>query len=313
MFNARVTSSDLLRLKLPVPSTEVLEEIHSLEGNTLTSSIERATAGDPQSKTYLQGIFFSVLPVVNERLATAKFAPASIPLLVAIGRSEGPIFAKALKRWVENGCPENDDARYLRMSYDKAANTNLNCSVTSEAAPAANDSASTSIDLGDPLTAIDEQQYQHSAKNYVNRHVYGGKVAVCFSADQTRTEEHTIRIEAALTSGGRSYNWDNKIAIQVSTRELPSVLATLLQIQNRFEGKGHGAQNEKWFVLENQPGKVFLSLNAKGEASRSLPIGPGDCYQVITLVMEQMLKNAPFLTAETLLSLIKRTGLMANP
>lgn len=139
MFNARVTSSDLLRLKLPVPSTEVLEEIHSLEGNTLTSSIERATAGDPQSKTYLQGIFFSVLPVVNERLATAQFAPASIPLLVAIGRSEGPIFAKALKRWVENGCPENDDARYLRMSYDKAVHTNPNCSVTSDAAPAANE------------------------------------------------------------------------------------------------------------------------------------------------------------------------------
>lgn len=313
MFNARVTSSDLLRLKLPVPSTEVLEEIHSLEGNTLTSSIERATAGDPQSKTYLQGIFFSVLPVVNERLATAKFAPASIPLLVAIGRSEGPIFAKVLKRWVGSGCPEDDDARYLRMSYDKAMHNNLNCPVGSEAAPAANDSANASTDLCDPLTTIDEPQNLQPAKNYVNRHVYGGKVAVCFSADQTRNEEHTIRIEAAVSSGGRSYNWDDKIAIQVSTRELPSVLATLLQIQNKFEGKGHGAQNEKWFVLENQPGKVFLSLNAKGAASRSLPITPGDCYQVITLVMEQMLKNAPFLTAETLLSLIKRTGLMAKP
>ena len=95
-------------------------------------------------------------------------------------------------------------------------------------------------------------------------------------------------------------------------RKLPSVLATLLQIQSKFEGKGHGAQNEKWFVLENQPGKVFLSVNAKGVASRSLPIGPGDCYQVSTLVIEQMLKNSPFLTADTLLSLIKRTGLMAS-
>ncbi|WP_046481565.1 hypothetical protein [Pseudomonas veronii] len=313
MFNTRVTSSELLRLKIPVPSTEVLEEIHSLEGNTLTSSIDRATAGDAQSKAYLQGIFFSVLPVVNERLAKAKLAPASIPLLVAIGRTEGPIFAKVLKRWVDSGCPENDDAGYLRMTYDKAMHTDLNRPAASEAAPAANDSANASIAVSEPLSEIDDTQKQQTAKNYVNRHVYGGKVAVCFSADQTRNEEHTIRIEASVSSGDRCYNWDDKIAIQLSTRELPSVLATLLQIQNKFEGKGHGAQNEKWFVLENQPGKVFLSVNAKGVTSRSLPIGPGDCYQLSTLVMEQMLKNAPFLTADTLLSLIKRTGLMATP
>lgn len=313
MFNPSVTSSELLRLKIPVPSTEVLEEIHSLEGNTLTSSIERATAGDAQSKAYLQGIFFSVLPVVNERLATAKLAPASISLLVVIGKTEGPIFAKVLKRWVDSGCPENDDASYLRMTYDKAMHTNLNRPATSEPVPAANDSANASIDVSDPLGGIDETEKHQTAKNYVNRHVYGGKVAVCFSADQTRNEEHTIRIEASVSSGDRSYNWDDKIAIQLSTRELPSVLATLLQIQNKFEGKGHGAQNEKWFVLENQPGKVFLSVNAKGVTSRSLPIGPGDCYQLSTLVMEQMLKNAPFLTADTLLSLIKRTGLMATP
>ena len=312
MFNARVTSSDLLRLKIPVPSAEVLEEIHSLEGSTLTSSIERATAGDAQSKTYLLGIFFSVLPVVNERLATANLAPASLPLLVAIGRSEGPIFAKALKRWVDNGCPENDDAGYLRRAYDKAMLTNVNRPTTSEAAPAANDCANASLDVCEPHRGLDDPQRQQTGKSYVNRHVYGGKVAVCFSADQTRNEEHTIRIEAAVSSGDRSYNWDDKIAIQLSTRELPSVLATLLQIQSKFEGKGHGAQNEKWFVLENQPGKLFLSVNAKGVASRSLPIGPGDCYQVSTLVIEQMLKNAPFLTADTLLSLNKRTGLMAS-
>lgn len=126
MFNARVTASDLLRLKLPVPSIEVLEEIHSLEGNTLTSSIERATAGDAQSIGYLQGIFFTVLPVVSDRLATAKLAPPSIPLLVTIGRTEGPVFAKALKRWVENGCPENDEGGYLRRTYAKALHSDFN-------------------------------------------------------------------------------------------------------------------------------------------------------------------------------------------
>lgn len=312
MFNARVTTSDLLRLKIPAPPIEVLEEIHSLEGSTLTSSIERATAGDTQSIAYLQGIFFSVLPVVTDRLAIAKLAPPSIPLLVAIGRAEGPVFAKALKRWVESGCPENDDGVYLRRTYAKAFDIDFNRPAGRDVAEAANDVSNGSVDVVVAVGQPDERLKQQSGKNYVNRHVYGGKVAVCFSADHTRNDEHTIRIEASLASGSGTYNWDDKIAIQLSTRELPSVLATLLQIQSKFEGKGHGAQNEKWFSLENQPGKVFLSVNAKGQTSRSLPILPGDCYAVITLLMEQMLKNAPFLTAESLLSLIKRTGLMAS-
>lgn len=312
MFNARVTTSALLRLKIPAPSIEVLEEIHSLEGINLTSSIERATAGDAQSIAYLQGIFFSVLPAVTDRLATAKLDPPSIPLLVAIGRVEGPVFAKVLKRWVESGCPEDDDGGYLRKTYAKALLSNFNSPMANNTVQAANDVTSGSDDADETACQPEEPPRQQTGKQYVNRHVYGGKVAVCFSADQTRTEEHTIRIEAAVAAGNRTFNWDDKIAIQLSTRELPSVLATLLQIQSKFEGKGHGAQNEKWFVLENQPGKVYLSVNAKGVASRSLPIGPGDCYAIITLVMEQMLKNAPFLTSETLLALIKRTGLMAS-
>lgn len=312
MFNARVTTSALLGLQIPAPAIEVLEEIHSLEGSTLTSSIQRATTGDAKSIEYLKGIFFTVLPIVPTRLATAQLTPPTIPLLVSIGRTEGPVFAKALKRWVDSGCPDNDDGRYLRRTYAKALVTTFNDQGASEPVEAANDVTNNAIGADEPLGQIDEPLKQQTGKNYVNRHVYGGKVAICFSADQTRNEEHTIRIEAALASGTRTYNWEDKIAIQLSTRELPCVLATLLQIQDTFEGKGHGALNEKWFKLENQPGKVYLSVNAKGLASRSLPIGPGDCYAIVTLVMEQMLKNSPFLTAETLLGLIKRTGLMAS-
>jgi hypothetical protein len=229
-----------------------------------------------------------------------------------IGRAEGPVFAKALKRWVESGCPENDEGGYLRRTYANALLTIFTSPTARETVQAANDVNNGSGDMDGAVGLPDEPPRQHAGKNYVNRHVYGGKVAVCFSADQTRTEEHTVRIEAALVSGTRTYNWEDKIAIQLSTRELPSVLATLLQIQDKFEGKGHGVQNEKWFSLENQLGKVYLTVNAKGLASRSLPIGPGDCYAIITLVMEQLLKNSPFLTSESLLGLIKRTGLMAS-
>lgn len=309
-FNARVAISDLMGLRLPAPEMGILEEIYRVEGQALTTSIERAKSGDMPAIEYLKGILFTVLPAVPGRLEAAQLSPPTIQLLVIIGKSAGPNFAKLLKQWVDEGCPDNKVGTYIRMTYAQAL---LNVAESDKQALLPDSAKDVSIEHGRrPVDANCDPQEAPTKKTYVNRHVYGGKVAVCFSADVNRLEEHTVRIEAAVATAARTYNWEQKIAIQLSTRELPSVLATLMQLQERFEGKGHGSQNEKWFSMANQPGKVYLTVNAKGQESRSLPIGPGDCYGIITLIMEQMLKNAPFLTPESLLTLIERTGRMAE-
>lgn len=147
---------------------------------------------------------------------------------------------------------------------------------------------------------------QSGDQTYLSQHIYGGKAAACFSADITRGKVHTVRLEAAESSAARQYDWQRKIAIQLSQRELPLVLAVFMQWLPKFEGKGHGENNSKWFTLENQGNKLYLSVNAKGQSPRGIPIMPGDGYAVTTLLIRQMLKNDPFLTPEIVLSLVRK-------
>ena len=150
------------------------------------------------------------------------------------------------------------------------------------------------------------------AEEYLSVHVYGGRAAACFSADVSRSKVNTVRIEAAESAGTRQYNWKGKVAIQLSTRELPLVLATFMHWIPKFEGKGHGANNEKWFTLERQGNKMFLSVNSKGNAPRGVPIPAGDGYSITTLLIRQMLKNDPFLTVEALFHLVRKQAELAT-
>ncbi|RYE71378.1 MAG: hypothetical protein EOO81_06070 [Oxalobacteraceae bacterium] len=143
-------------------------------------------------------------------------------------------------------------------------------------------------------------------ERYKSFHVYGGKFAACFSEDTTQRGIHTIRVEATEASGQRAYNWKNKVAIQLSQRELPLMLATLMLWTSKFEAKGHGQNNEKWMTLEAQPGKLYLSVQSKGTGSRGVAIAPGDAYPITTMIVKQMLANDPFLTADLVFKLAKK-------
>lgn len=307
-FDAPSASAKLKSLEIPVPDIDVLEQVNIAEGNNLYAVIEQALGKDTAALAYLKGVFYTIMPACFARIQQANLPAPTLSVLVSIGKSEGPKFAKHLKHWAEAGYPDSDQGKYLCTTYRNAHAQGV---PEGEVAEVIIESAE--IDAASrectPTSGLAEAE---EVKTYTNRHVYGGKVAVCFQSDKTKTGDHTIRIEAAEATTIRSFNWADKIAIQLSTRELPGVLATFLQLQGKFDGKGHGAQNDKWFTLENQPGKLFISVNTKGKTARSIPIGPGDCFGVVTLLMEQMLKNTPFLTADNLLSLIQRTAKMSQ-
>ena len=141
---------------------------------------------------------------------------------------------------------------------------------------------------------------------YKSFHVYGGRFAACFSEDTTQRGIHTIRVEATEASGQRTYNWKNKVAIQLSQRELPLMLATLMLWTSKFEAKGHGQNNEKWMSLEAQPGKLYLSVQSKGTGARGVAIMAGDAYPITTMIVKQMLANDPFLTADLVFKLARK-------
>ncbi|MCZ9640379.1 hypothetical protein [Pseudomonas putida] len=306
-FDAQSASAKLSSLRIPIPSSDVLDEVYQSEGDALSDAIERAQAGDHTALHYLKGIFFTILPGCVERIRVANLPQPSLPVLINIGKVEGPKFSQQLKQWSDSGCADSDIGRYLCDTY-RSLHQQFSCPEEQEVLIEAAEIQSSEEPATSELSSESADK-----KTFVTRHVYGAKVALCFQSDTTRSGEHTIRIEAAEATASRTFNWAEKISIQLSGRELPGVLATFMQMQTKFDGKGHGAQNEKWFTIENQPGKVFISVNTKGRAPRSVPIGPGDCFGVVTLLIEQMLKNAPYLSADTLLNLVQRTAQMAEP
>lgn len=139
-------------------------------------------------------------------------------------------------------------------------------------------------------------------------HVYGGKAALCFEADLTRNEVHTIALDAATATGPKQYNWGKKVRLQLTRSELPIVTAVLLGVMKRCEFKNHGQDNSKGFSMERQDGgKVFIKVFAKEEGVKAVPVEAPDVFFVTSLFLRQLQANTPWMDAAGVVALIRAT------
>ncbi len=143
-------------------------------------------------------------------------------------------------------------------------------------------------------------------QEHISKHVYGGKAVVCFGVDMTRADKHTLALDAAETKGGRAYNWQDKIRIQMTTAELPFVLAVFMGWNPKIEFKSHGEKNDRGFAIEDQSKHFFVSVFASGKSARAVPVPKGDAYEITTLILRQMRKNAPWMSTTEIIALAKR-------
>lgn len=145
----------------------------------------------------------------------------------------------------------------------------------------------------------------------ISHHVYGGKAALCFETDMTRGGEDgknsifTISLDGAPSIGTRKYDWKNKTRIQMTRAELPIVTAVLLGFLPRCEFKNHGPQSDKGFSIEDQGDKLFIKIFAKETPVKAVPVTPEDAFEVAKLFMRQLRKNAPWLSGQDVMNLIK--------
>ena len=152
----------------------------------------------------------------------------------------------------------------------------------------------------------EENEGADEGRVYLKKHVYGGKAALCFEADETRRGIHTMCLDAADATGPKQYNWGNKVRVQLTRDELLVATAVLFGFLPRCEYKNHGEDNSKGFSIEDQGDKLFVKVFAKGHAIKAVPVTPEDAFYVAQIFLGQMKKNAPWLTAgEILMSLQK--------
>jgi len=142
----------------------------------------------------------------------------------------------------------------------------------------------------------------------VSYHVYGGKAALCFNCDETKGKTPTISLDAASSTGPKSYDWKNKIRIQLTKQELPVVAAVLLGAQQRCEFKNHGKDNDKGFSMVRQEGgKLFVSVFAKGAPVKAVPIFQPDLLWVSALFISQLQKGCEGVDTSGVITLVRIT------
>lgn len=134
--------------------------------------------------------------------------------------------------------------------------------------------------------------------------VFGGKAALTIEADDTRRGEDTIRLEGAKAIRPKQYNWGEKIAIQMTTAELPIVAQVFLGLRESCEFKNHGEASDKGFSVARQEKGLFVRVfSSKGVCA--VPVGAPDAYYFGSLVLAQLKKNSFGLEGAELLAMIR--------
>ena len=161
---------------------------------------------------------------------------------------------------------------------------------------------------GQPTTSRASQASGEAPdRRFTSVHLYAGKAALCFSPDETRKDTSpTVRVEAAKVSGPRQYDWGSKVSFQMTVSELPLVFGVLYGLIPKVDLTGHGVENEKSMSIEEQGGKFFFSMRVRGGTIYPVPVPAKDAYPIMTMLLEQMQKNAPGLPTAQIIQLAKR-------
>lgn len=123
--------------------------------------------------------------------------------------------------------------------------------------------------------------------------VYGAKSALTLEVDNRKNGAPTLRLEAAkiLDAAAKTYDWKNKIVIQLTTSELQKITALLLGLIKQAKFSNHGPKNDKWFEFAHQEDPKYAGTIkvAVGEANEMciLSITHEDIGDVTALFLRQ--------------------------
>lgn len=117
---------------------------------------------------------------------------------------------------------------------------------------------------------------------------------------------HTVSLDVAQ-GHVPNYDWNNKLQLWLMPSELPLFLGVLLGWVPATEGRHHGPTKDKGFELIHQGGNVFFKITQAQKGVRAIPIAGADLLTLSSLVTYQLLQNTPWMTSDTLLTLLKNT------
>lgn len=302
----------LKSIHMSVPSKEVLMQVsqHAPRFKRAITSVINNDVTHEMDRAYVTAILGSLSKEVADTLFEIGIQVPTPQTLIAIAINEGTAFYKNV-RIAKTGGHDGAIAReYLLRTISVTSNGTPEIGNNMEYS--ANQPTSTKVlTKGQCEPQRHEEAHTEVLRDFSSTAVYGGSAAICFAASRARNEgAFTINIDGALCKEGkqRDFDWKNKITIQLTVPELTALLAVLMGWMPSLPSnvaKGHGAANDKWFTIEQQSDKFFMSIHKKGEAPRGVPIHAVELLPIISLITRQLQKNSEHLSIEQILRVAK--------
>lgn len=314
----------IVKLGFSAPSKEDLLAIRNVCGtDTLANALASVLNDDSnteKSKKLLSGVLGACAQSTRQRLNAMGLPCPTTVVLAKIGKEEGMQFTQMVRE-ASIGTPKSEGPRnyvaltLARYQEDFDMMPLIPSSMEAESpAQAETPARPTPVRQPDSTTSGTAEDATADEDGFKSAHVYAASAALCFNATQSRQGRPTISLDAAeaIPNQTRKYNWQDKITVQLSAQEMPLVYAVMMGYMDKFKGAGHGSANEKWFTIDKQQGKLFVSVNRKGTSPRGVPVTAGDLYPVTCLFMRQLQADAPHLTPALINAMAQRAASLFN-
>ena len=145
---------------------------------------------------------------------------------------------------------------------------------------------------------VEHSEQQAKARCYAGRAALTAEATVIQHDGQPPVP--TLNLDVAPRQG-ESIQWNSKITLQLGEVELPLFAAVCLG----YLPKAHFKRPTKGIVIERQPNKLFISATQGQGTAYALPIPIAQTYQLGTLALAQLKKQAIVDDAELLLAALR--------
>lgn len=170
--------------------------------------------------------------------------------------------------------------------------------------------------LGAAAVVADSSPAPVAEPPYYSFKIFSSAAALCIAEATTRTErKHTINIEGAvvLAGGGarKTFDWPNKIVVQLTVQEAYEVLALLENKIRSLRFDGHGREHDKSLHIEFQQSHYFVRVFQRGRPAVAVPVRPVDAIPLKSLLYKQLLRNESHLRIEDIKSMLDQMASMS--
>ena len=256
--------------RLPSVTAEQLQQlVGTAEGKAFAEDLRWFAAGEAKRRDQLAAVVHSLAPGVQRTVEQLGFQ-FDVSVIIGAAKREGAKLFEVLRSVQKAG-----GNRSLGVTYLESVGLKKSPSGSTASAP----------DNGQPP--------------YFSFKIFGSSAALCVAEARTRTGNlHTIQIEGAVLlagSGRKSFDWQNKIIIQLTVQEAYQALAIFENKLHSVKFDGHGNRHDKSLHIEFQANHYFVKIIQRGRPAVAVQVRAVDALQIVSLIYKQIRLNEPHL------------------